>query len=132
VNGDAMRLEQVLENLVQNAIKYSPSGGRIQVRIEPQSDTAKLCVSDEGIGIPQTAIPQVFDRFYRAPNVDPQRITGMGIGLYVVKEIVTLHGGTVGVESGEGKGTTFTVTLPLDVEHQSKPTPTSGAAPTSS
>jgi signal transduction histidine kinase/integral membrane sensor domain MASE1 len=116
VNGDAMRLEQVLENLVQNAIKYSPDGGRVEVRIEQQNDTAWLCVSDEGIGIPDTAVPQVFDRFYRAPNVDPQRITGMGIGLHVVREIVTLHGGRVRVESGEGEGSTFIVTLPINVE----------------
>jgi signal transduction histidine kinase/integral membrane sensor domain MASE1 len=117
VNGDAMRLEQALENLVQNAIKYSPGGGKVQVCIEQHNDTACLWVRDEGIGIPHTAIPQLFNRFYRASNVDPQRITGMGIGLYVVKEIVTLHGGTVGVESSEGEGSTFIMILPLSVEH---------------
>jgi len=114
VNGDELRLEQVLENLVQNAIKYSPGGGRVKVCIEQQNDTAWLWVSDEGIGIPGTAIPQLFDRFYRAPNVDPQQITGMGIGLYVVKEIVQLHGGTIIVESTEGVGSTFRLCLPLD------------------
>jgi signal transduction histidine kinase/integral membrane sensor domain MASE1 len=115
VNGDAMRLEQVLDNLVQNAIKYSPGGGRVEVRIEQQNDTACLWVSDEGIGIPHTAVPQLFERFYRAPNVDPQQITGMGIGLYVVKEIVQLHGGTIMVESIEGVGSTFRVCLPSDM-----------------
>jgi signal transduction histidine kinase len=84
------------------------------VCIEQQNDTAWLWVSDEGIGIPPTAVPQVFDRFYRAPNVDPQRITGMGIGLYVVKEVVQLHGGTIMVESTEGVGSTFRLCLPLD------------------
>jgi signal transduction histidine kinase/integral membrane sensor domain MASE1 len=114
MNGDAMRLEQVLENLVQNAIKYSPGGGKVKVCIEQQNDAAWLWVSDEGIGIPHAAVPQLFDRFYRAPNVDPQRITGMGIGLYVAKEIVQLHGGTIMVESTEGVGSTFRVCLPLD------------------
>ena len=115
VNGDAMRLEQVLDNLVQNAIKYSPGGGSVKVRIEQQSDKACLWVTDEGIGIPHKAVPHLFERFYRAPNVDPQQITGMGIGLYVVKEIVQLHGGTIMVESTEGVGSTFRICLPLDM-----------------
>ena len=72
-------------------------------------------MTDEGIGIPHQALPHLFDRFYRAPNVDPQQITGMGIGLYVVKEIVQLHGGTIMVESIEGVGSTFKVCLPMDM-----------------
>jgi signal transduction histidine kinase len=70
-------------------------------------------VTEQGIGIPQTALPQLFQRFYRAANAEAQHITGMGIGLYVVKEIVELHGGTVAVESIEGSGSTFSVCLPL-------------------
>ena len=70
-------------------------------------------VRDEGIGTPPAAIPQLFHRFYRASNVDAQHISGMGIGLYVVKEIVALHGGTVAVESLEQQGSTFIVMLPL-------------------
>jgi len=115
VNGDELRLEQVLDNLVQNAIKYSPGGGRVTVCIERQSDKAWLLVTDEGIGIPRLAIPQLFNRFYRAPNVEPLQMTGMGIGLYVVKEIVQLHGGTIIVESTERVGSTFRVCLPLDM-----------------
>jgi signal transduction histidine kinase/integral membrane sensor domain MASE1 len=115
VNGDELRLEQVLDNLVQNAIKYSPGGGRVTVCIERQSDKAWLLVTDEGIGIPRLAIPQLFNRFYRAPNVEPLQMTGMGIGLYVVKEIVQLHGGTIIVESIERVGSTFRVCLPLDM-----------------
>jgi signal transduction histidine kinase/integral membrane sensor domain MASE1 len=115
VNGDELRLEQVLDNLIQNAIKYSPDGGRVTVCIEQQHDKAWLLVSDQGIGIPHTAIPELFNRFYRAPNVEPLQMTGMGIGLYVVKEIVQLHGGTIGVESTEGVGSTFRVCLPLDM-----------------
>jgi signal transduction histidine kinase/integral membrane sensor domain MASE1 len=115
VNGDELRLEQVLDNLIQNAIKYSPDGGRVTVCIEQQHDKAWLLVSDQGIGIPHTAIPELFNRFYRAPNVEPLQMTGMGIGLYVVKEIVQLHGGTIGVESTEGVGSTFRACLPLDM-----------------
>lgn len=115
LNGDELRLEQVLDNLLQNAIKYSPGGGRVTVCIEQQNDKVWLSVSDEGIGIPDMAIPQLFTRFYRAPNVETMQMTGMGIGLYVVKEIVQLHGGTIIVESTEGVGSTFRVCLPLDM-----------------
>jgi signal transduction histidine kinase len=113
VEGDEMRLEQVLRNLIGNAIKYSPAGGPIAVTIERRGDQACVAVRDEGIGIPRDALPQLFQRFYRARNTEPQQISGMGIGLYVVKEIVTLHGGTVTVESVEGQGSTFTICLPL-------------------
>jgi signal transduction histidine kinase len=70
-------------------------------------------VTDQGIGIPQDALQRLFTRFYRAENVDDKQISGMGIGLYVVKEIITLHGGSVMVESIEGTGSTFTLCLPL-------------------
>ena len=113
VAGDELRLEQVLQNLIGNAIKYSPAGGPIGVRIERQGQHICMMVTDEGIGIPESALPNLFSRFYRASNVDPQQIAGMGIGLYVVKEIVALHGGEVMVSSTEGAGSTFTITLPL-------------------
>jgi PAS domain S-box-containing protein len=114
VMGDELRLEQVLQNLVQNAIKYSPHGGTIHVRVEAHGDTARAAVSDEGIGIPADALPKLFARFYRARNVESWHITGMGMGLFVVKEIMTLHGGTVMVESVEGEGSTFTIQLPMN------------------
>jgi PAS domain S-box-containing protein len=113
INGDASRLEQVLQNLLQNAIKYSPAGGRITLRVERQGQVICIAVADQGIGIPQRALPQLFQRFYRATQAAAGGIEGLGIGLYVVKEIVTLHGGTVMVESTEGVGSTFTVCLPL-------------------
>ncbi|GAB4217103.1 MAG: hypothetical protein OHK0022_59000 [Roseiflexaceae bacterium] len=116
VGGDDLRLEQVLQNLIQNAIKYSPDGGEISVRVDGDSRVARISVSDSGIGIPTEALSQLFTRFYRAANADPRQISGMGIGLYVVKEIVTLHGGTISVSSNEGEGSTFTIELPL--EHQ--------------
>ena len=111
--GDELRLEQVVQNLIQNAIKYSPGGGTVAVLVERHGANAYVRVSDQGIGIPATALPQLFRRFYRAPNADSQHISGMGIGLYVVKEIVELHGGTVEVASQEHQGSTFTISLPL-------------------
>ncbi len=112
IEGDELRLEQVLQNLIQNAIKYSPEGGLISVRIEPQAEHVLLTVTDQGIGIPSAALPQLFNRFYRAANVDAQHTPGMGLGLHVVKQLVELHHGTVVVESHEGAGSTFAVRLP--------------------
>jgi signal transduction histidine kinase len=113
VQGDPLRLEQVVQNLLGNAIKYSPAGGTVLVRAERADGVARLMVSDAGIGIPAEALPQLFTRFYRGRNAAERYIVGMGIGLYVVKEIVTLHGGTVHAESVEGQGSSFTVELPL-------------------
>jgi signal transduction histidine kinase len=108
-----LRLEQVLQNLLQNAIKYSPEGGSVRVRLERRERWACLIVIDHGIGIPFEALTHMFQPFYRAPNTLERPIVGMGIGLYVVKEIVTLHGGEVDVTSAEGEGSTFVVRLPL-------------------
>jgi signal transduction histidine kinase len=113
VIGDELRLEQVLNNLIGNAIKYSPAGGAISVRLERQDGLACISVSDQGMGMPAHALPHLFERFYRADNVDERHISGVGIGLYVVKEIVTLHGGSVTVESTEGQSSTFRILLPV-------------------
>jgi signal transduction histidine kinase len=113
VNGDELRLEQVLQNLIQNAVKYSHPPDPIMVTVTPHVATVCVSVQDWGMGIPRDALPNVFQRFYRAKNVEDQYISGMGIGLHVVKEIVSLHAGTVAVESSEGAGSTFTVCLPL-------------------
>ena len=114
VEGDDLRLEQVLQNLLQNAIKYSPDGGRIKVEITREDDEATLAVSDQGIGIPAEAHARLFQRFYRAGNIAETGIAGMGLGLYVVKEIVDRHHGSVEVASVENQGSTFTVRLPLN------------------
>lgn len=111
--GDELRLEQVIQNLISNAVKYSPHGGPVTVQLEQRDWYAWVSVTDQGIGIPRASLARLFQRFYRAENADQRRISGMGIGLYVVKEIVDLHGGTVGVTSTEGEGSTFTVCLPL-------------------
>jgi signal transduction histidine kinase/DNA-binding response OmpR family regulator len=113
ISGDELRLEQALQNLIQNAIKYSPDGGAITVRVASDATRASVVVTDSGIGIPPEALSQLFQRFYRAPNVDPQHISGLGVGLYVVKEIVELHCGTVDVSSKVGVGSTFTISIPL-------------------
>ncbi len=97
---------RLLQNLIQNAIKYSPMGGQIDVVVARQGEQACVVVADQGIGIPRAALPRLFTRFYRASNANPLHISGMGVGLYVVKEIVTLHDGEVAVESEEGAGST--------------------------
>lgn len=113
IEGDALRLEQVVHNLVQNAVKYSAPGSRILIQVGQQEHYGYVAITDQGIGIPEHALPHLFQRFYRASNVDPLQISGLGIGLYVVKELVSLHGGHVSVESREGQGSTFTVWLPV-------------------
>lgn len=114
VNGDAMRLEQVFHNLLGNAIKYTPDGGAISLHVTAQDDQICLYVMDEGIGIPADALPHLFRRFYRANNAISHSASGFGVGLYVVKEIVTLHGGRITVESVEGQGSSFHVYLPVE------------------
>lgn len=113
---DAPRLERVLVNLLSNAIKYSPEGGTIMVLVMAETDGAErwsvIQVRDQGMGIPAADLPYVFDRFRRGTNVIGA-ISGSGIGLASAHQIVKQHGGTIGVESIEGQGTTFTVRLPL-------------------
>lgn len=113
IRGDVLRLEHVIQNLISNAIKYSPAADSIIVQVEQQQGSARVAVIDHGIGIPADALPQLFQRFYRAQNVVGNQIGGVGLGLYVVKEIVSLHGGSIEVTSREGEGSTFTVCLPL-------------------
>jgi len=113
---DAERMARVLENLIGNAIKYSPSGMDIVVRASQEEADGHswfvVRVQDQGIGIPAADLPRVFERFYRAGNVG-ERVPGTGIGLTSARQIVQQHGGTIAVESTEGMGSTFTVRLPL-------------------
>ena len=113
---DATLLERVLDNLLTNAVKYSPEGGEVRVVLGRGDDgdaTAILTVQDDGMGIPAADLPRVFERFYRAENV-AGRIDGTGLGLAGVRYTVESHGGTIGVVSREGEGSTFTIRLPLD------------------
>jgi PAS domain S-box-containing protein len=113
IEGDPLRLEQVLQNLIQNAVKYSPEDAAISIEVQQQDAHVAVAVTDRGIGIPPDALPRLFQRFFRATNVDEQQISGLGIGLYVIKEIVNLHGGSIDVQSMEGHGSTFTVAFSL-------------------
>lgn len=114
---DRVRIERVLSNLVGNAVKYSPQGGRVTVVVRTEQDAAGAWavaeVRDEGIGIPPADLARVFDRFHRASNV-VGRIAGTGVGLASARRIVEQHGGSIGVSSVEGEGSAFTVRLPLD------------------
>jgi signal transduction histidine kinase len=109
---DEVRLGRVLDNLLDNAIKYSPRGGAVEVTVDADGTEAVLTVSDRGEGIPSSDLPHIFERFMRGRNVEG-RIPGTGIGLAGVHRIVQLHGGSISVESEVGRGTTFTIRLPL-------------------
>lgn len=113
VSGNAMRLKQVIVNLVDNAIKYTPEGGAVRVSVSASGDTAVLSVSDTGIGIPSTAIPLIFERFYRADEVRSRTSGGIGLGLAIVKSICTAHHGAISATSMEGQGSKFRIELPL-------------------
>jgi signal transduction histidine kinase len=109
---DHQRLEQVLQNLLGNAIKYSPEGGSIVVRVDAVADAARVAITDEGVGIAAEVLPRLFDPFYRAEST-AVAVQGLGLGLYVSKSLVEAHGGSVSAYSdGEGRGSTFTFTLP--------------------
>ena len=115
LNADGPRLEQVLVNLLTNAVKYSPPGSPITVRLAVQDGQAVLTVADQGIGIPADAQARLFEPFYRAQNV-PAQSSGFGIGLYLVHQTVERHGGHVEVDSTEDQGTTIRIMLPLAEE----------------
>lgn len=117
VAGDADRLEQVMWNLLTNAVKFTPEGGRVGVVIESSTDHVEIRVVDTGQGILPEFLPHVFERFRQADNATTQRHTGLGLGLNIVRELVELHGGTVRAESpGAGQGATFTVRLPVSAD----------------
>jgi len=106
---DRLRLEQVAANLLDNAIKYTPAGGRVDISVARENDRAVLRVSDTGIGIPATELPRIWERLFRGDRSRTER--GLGLGLSLVKAVVEAHGGTVTVESAPGRGSTFTVAL---------------------
>ncbi len=113
IQGDEQRLEQVLANLIGNAIKYSPNGGPIQISGQVLADAVQISVTDQGIGIPRDQQELIFDRFYRVDNALSRATQGAGLGLYIVRSIIEAHGGRIWVESEPGRGTTFSFTLPL-------------------
>ena len=112
IDGDRDQLQQLLLNLVDNAIKYTPAGGAIVLSLRAEGDDALLEVRDSGPGIPAADLPHIFDRFYRVDKARSRRIGGAGLGLSIVRGIAVSHGGGVEVESAPGVGTTFRVRLP--------------------
>ena len=110
--GDSARLEQVLDNLVSNAIKYSPAGGTITIAGRALPDEVVVTVTDTGIGIPLEEQPRVFERFYRGMGQRHQRTPGAGLGLYLAKAIVEAHGGRIWVDSVPNEGSAFSFTIP--------------------
>jgi signal transduction histidine kinase len=113
VVGDRRRLVQVVDNLLENAVKYSPTGGEIRLAVWSQDGEANFTVSDSGIGIPSEDLPYVFQRFHRGTNVDDRQFAGLGLGLAIVRGIVEEHGGRIRIASTSPSGTTVAVCLPL-------------------
>lgn len=118
---DVERISQVILNLLSNARKYSTSASPIYVSLQRQDDKYSISVRDSGVGIPPDLLPHIFERFYRVPTVEVQTgsSVGFGLGLYVSKQIVECHGGSISVESSPGTGSTFTITLPLSPQQAS-------------
>ncbi len=109
---DQTRIGQLIENLLENAVKYSPDEGEVEVRVWREDGRACLTVTDRGIGIPPADLPHIFERFHRASNVDDRRFAGMGLGLYICRGIVEQHDGRIWAASAPGEGSTFHVALP--------------------
>jgi signal transduction histidine kinase len=116
VLAERTRIERVIGNLLGNAVKYSPEGGRIGVTTAQATPWALVRVEDEGIGIPAQDVPKLFTPFYRATNVTARHFPGLGLGLYLARQIVEAHGGTLTVEDRGGAGSRFTVALPLSTQ----------------
>jgi two-component system phosphate regulon sensor histidine kinase PhoR len=108
---DRDRLEQVLLNLLENSLMYTPSGGQVEVGVQESGDMVVVSVEDNGIGIPPDDLPRIFERFYRVDRARSRKLGGTGLGLAIVKHIVDAHGGRVWVESAVGKGSTFYFTV---------------------
>jgi two-component system sensor histidine kinase VicK len=114
IKGDRARIEQVLMNIITNALKYTPDGGRIDIYTFRSRQNVSIKIEDTGIGIPKEDLERIFDRFYRVDKARSRESGGTGLGLSIAKEIITLHGGDIIIESEHGKGTSVTVVLPLE------------------
>jgi two-component system NtrC family sensor kinase len=112
VFGDPTRLRQLVDNLIGNAIRYTPQGGQIKISLKSENNQVILQVQDNGPGIPPADQPYIFDQFYRASNINND-VPGSGLGLAIVKTVVENHQGRVWVDSTLGEGSTFTVVLPI-------------------
>ncbi len=112
IRGDINRLREVLQNLLDNAVQYTPAGGAVAVRARCQDQQVAITVADTGIGIPRTDLNRIFERFYRVDTARSREVGGTGLGLSITKHLVEAHGGRIAVESEVGRGSTFTVFLP--------------------
>jgi two-component system sensor histidine kinase VicK len=110
---DSERIKLALQNLVDNAIAYTPSGGKVEVSLKRKKNCVEVAVKDTGVGIPKEQASRVFSKFFRGSNVVKLDTEGTGLGLYITKNIIEKHGGKIWFESKEGKGTTFYFTLPF-------------------
>lgn len=116
---DGVQTERVISNLLSNAIKFTPSGGGVSLNIQRCGNTVQLSVSDTGPGIEASELPYLFDKYHREPH--SRRIEGSGLGLFIVRTVVQAHGGTVELASKVGKGTTVTVSFPIDTAEFREP-----------
>ena len=112
IDGDPVRIKQIVINLVNNSITYTPAGGEIFVEVKEQNEEVVLKVKDTGIGISENELPRIFERFYRVRG--EKTVTGTGLGLYICKQIIQAHRGKIWAESDPGQGTTFFIELPVD------------------
>ncbi len=114
IHADPNSMEGIFTNLISNAIKYTPKGGKVEVTLSEEGGCVKAAVSDTGIGIRKEDLPRIFDKFYRVKTSETREIIGTGLGLFIVKSIVDAHLGSISIESEVGKGTTFTILLPKE------------------
>jgi signal transduction histidine kinase len=114
--GDPDKVEQILTNLVGNAIKYPPGGGEVLVTVDQDGDTVQVSVRDQGIGMSPREMGQLFEKFYRVDREEVRRAGGTGLGLYITKRLVEMHGGRIWAESWPGVGSVFAFTLPTSSE----------------
>ena len=115
IRADNIRLGQALDNLISNAVKFTPEGGTVNLSIESRDTDCELHVTDTGYGIPASEQPRLFERFFRSATATANNVPGTGLGLTITKTIIEGHGGSIGFESTEGKGTTFTIALPKPI-----------------
>jgi PAS domain S-box-containing protein len=115
IKADRVRIGQVVTNLISNAIKYAPQGGQVIIKTEATDNAVKVSVADNGIGIPKHLQEKIFERFYRVSSTKLQTYPGMGLGLYITAGIIHRHGGSLGVQSKEGQGSTFSFVLPYNI-----------------
>ena len=112
VNGDRERIEQVITNIVSNAVKYTPDGGKIDMAVGTSGRNVFVRVTDNGIGIPEKDLPRLFDRFYRVDKARSRESGGTGLGLSIAQEILNQHKGSIEISSEYGKGTSVLITMP--------------------